>query len=213
MSSFIHEFLEFACDRQVLQFGEFKTKAGRLSPYFFNSGLFNTGNDLIKLGRFYAEAIMQADIEFDILFGPAYKGIPLVTATAMALAEKHINVPIAFNRKEAKNHGEKGTVIGGSLNGRVLLVDDVISAGTSINESQNIITKNGGSLAGVCIALDRMERGSGNLSATEEVEVRFDTVVFSIANLNSLIEYLSIDPRNKSKLESLQDYKNTYGVN
>ena len=188
MSSFIHEFLEFACDRQVLQFGEFKTKAGRLSPYFFNSGLFNTGNDLIKLGRFYAEAIMQADIEFDILFGPAYKGIPLVTATAMALAEKHINVPIAFNRKEAKNHGEKGTVIGGSLNGRVLLVDDVISAGTSINESQNIITKNGGSLAGVCIALDRMERGSGNLSATEEVEVRFDTVVFSIANLNSLIE-------------------------
>ncbi len=213
MSSFIHEFLEFACDRQVLRFGEFKTKAGRLSPYFFNSGLFNTGNDLIKLGKFYAEAIIQADIEFDVLFGPAYKGIPLVTATAMALAEKHVNVPIAFNRKEAKNHGEKGTVIGGSLNGRVLLVDDVISAGTSINESQNIIAKNGGSLAGVCIALDRMERGSGNLSAREEVEVRFGTVVFSIANLNSLIEYLSIDPLNESKLKSLQDYKNTYGVN
>ncbi len=212
MSSCGHDFLKFAFDRNVLRFGEFKTKAGRVSPYFFNSGLFNSGEDLRMLGQFYAETILQSGLVFDVLFGPAYKGIPLASATAIALAEKNVNVPIAFNRKEPKTHGEKGSIIGGNLNGRVLVVDDVISAGTSINEAQNLITKEGGKLAGICIAIDRMERGSGNLSAVKEVERKTGTNVFSISNLNNIIDYLADDPLNNNKLESLKAYKKKYGA-
>ena len=167
---FRREFVEFAIARGVLRFGEFKTKAGRLSPYFFNAGLFNDGEALRTLGEFYAKAILASGVRFDLLFGPAYKGIPLVTATAIALAEHRRNLPICFNRKEAKDHGEGGVTIGAPLAGRVLMVDDVISAGTSVRESVDLIRGAGAEVAGVAIALDRMERGLGPLSAVQEVQ-------------------------------------------
>ncbi len=212
MSNFSHEFLKFALDREVLRFGEFKTKAGRLSPYFFNSGLFKVGNDFIQLGEFYAKAILSSGIQFDVLFGPAYKGIPIVVATAMALAKKNVDVPISFNRKETKTHGEKGDIIGNDLSGRVLLLDDVISAGTSINESNELIMSNGGRLAGACVALDRMEQGNTRKSAIQEVEEKLNIQVIAIANLENLVSYLGIDIENQAKLKRVREYRDKYGI-
>ena len=190
MSDFRQEFIEFAVARGVLCFGEFKTKAGRLSPYFFNAGLFNDGDALRRLGQFYAKALLAADPGVDVLFGPAYKGIPLVTATSVALAELGRNLPFCFNRKEAKDHGEGGVTVGAPLKGRVLIIDDVISAGTSVRESVDIIRGAGAQPAGVLIALDRMERGSAALSAVQEVRNQFGIPVVSIASLDDLLAYL-----------------------
>ncbi len=213
MKAFQIEFIEFALSRQVLKFGSFTLKSGRTSPYFFNAGLFNTGGDLAKLGRFYAAAIQDSGIGFDVLFGPAYKGIPIATTTAVALAEHHDrDVPYCFNRKEAKTHGEGGNLVGSALQGRILLVDDVITAGTAIRESMQIIQAQGAELAGVLIALDRQERGQGELSAIQEVERDFGTQVVSIIGLNDLINYLQGKPELAEHLEAVTAYRAQYGV-
>ncbi len=206
------EFLEFALARGVLRFGEFKTKAGRLSPYFFNAGLFNDGEALRELGRFYAKAILSAGTRFDLLFGPAYKGIPLATATAIALAENRLNVPICFNRKEAKDHGEGGTTVGAPLAGRVLIIDDVISAGTSVRESVELIRGGGASPCGVVIALDRMERGSGPLSAAQEVQQTFQIPVISIASLDDVVAFLESRGGMAHELQMVARYRTQYGA-
>ncbi|MDI6747545.1 MAG: orotate phosphoribosyltransferase [Rhodocyclaceae bacterium] len=214
-ADFSREFIAFACDRGVLRFGEFKTKAGRLSPYFFNAGLFNDGAALGRLADFYAQAILSADIAFDMLFGPAYKGIPLVAATAMALAAKKDggrNLPFAYNRKEAKDHGEGGALIGAPLKGRVLIVDDVISAGTSVRESVDIIQAAGAMPAGVVIAIDRQERGTGKLSAVQEVEQNLQMPVIAVARLTDVIEYLAGQPALEQNLAAVRRYRETYGV-
>ncbi|MBA3033839.1 MAG: orotate phosphoribosyltransferase [Gammaproteobacteria bacterium] len=214
-ADFSREFIAFACDRGVLRFGEFKTKAGRLSPYFFNAGLFNDGAALGRLADFYAQTILAADIEFDMLFGPAYKGIPLVAATAMALATRQDggrNFPFAYNRKEAKDHGEGGSLIGAPLAGRVLIVDDVISAGTSVRESVEIIRAWGGTPAGVIIAIDRQERGTGTLSAVQEVEQNLQIPVVAVARLTDLIDYLADQPALEQNLVAVSRYRETYGV-
>lgn len=213
MKAFQIEFIEFALSRQVLKFGSFTLKSGRTSPYFFNAGLFNTGGDLAKLGRFYAAAIQDSGIAFDVLFGPAYKGIPIATTTAVALAEHHDrDVPYCFNRKEAKTHGEGGNLVGSALQGRILLVDDVITAGTAIRESMQIIQAQGAELAGVLIALDRQERGQGELSAIQEVERDFGTQVISIIGLNDLINYLQGKPELAAHLDAVTSYRAQYGV-
>ena len=212
MSNFRQEFIEFAVARGVLCFGEFKTKAGRLSPYFFNAGLFNDGDSLRQLGRFYAKALLAADPGFDVLFGPAYKGIPLVAATSVALAEFGRNLPFCFNRKEAKDHGEGGITVGAPLKGRVLIVDDVISAGTSVRESVEIIRGAGARPAGVLIALDRMERGSGALSAAQEVRNQFGIPVVSIATLDDLAAFLGTRADMARQLQSVEQYRKEYGV-
>jgi len=212
MSDFRQEFIEFAVARGVLCFGEFKTKAGRLSPYFFNAGLFNDGNTLRQLGQFYAKALLAADPGFDLLFGPAYKGIPLVAATSIALAEFGRNLPFCFNRKEAKDHGEGGMTVGAPLSGRVLIVDDVISAGTSVRESVDIIRAGGARPAGVLIALDRMERGLGALSATQEVRSQFDIPVISIATLDDVAAFLRARGNMAQQLRSVERYRKEYGV-
>ncbi len=214
MKAFQQEFIEFALSRQVLKFGSFTLKSGRTSPYFFNAGLFNTGSDLAKLGRFYAAALMDAGIEFDLLFGPAYKGIPIATTTAVALADHHNrDVPYCFNRKEAKTHGEGGNLVGSPLQGRVMLVDDVITAGTAIRESMEIIKAAGAQLSGVLIALDRQERGQGELSAIQEVERDFATKVVSIIGLKDLIAYLEGKPELAAHLDAVKAYRAQYGVN
>jgi orotate phosphoribosyltransferase len=210
--NFRREFVEFAVGRGVLRFGEFKTKAGRLSPYFFNAGLFNDGEALRTLGAFYAKAILASGVQFDLLFGPAYKGIPLVTATAIALAERHRNLPICFNRKEAKDHGEGGVTIGAPLAGRVLVVDDVISAGTSVRESVDLIRVSAAQLAGVVIALDRMERGTGQLSAVQEVQQAYQVPVISIATLDDIVVYLTLQGAMARELQLVTRYRNQYGV-
>ena len=212
MTDFTQEFIQFAIQKQVLRFGEFKTKAGRLSPYFFNAGLFNDGESLMKLGEFYAAAILKSGIRFDMLFGPAYKGITLAASIAIALARQGINVPYAYNRKEAKDHGEGGTIVGASLQGRVLIVDDVISAGTSVRESVEIITAAGATPAGVAIAIDRQERGLGALSAVQEVEQDNGIPVCAIANLNGLIQYLQNQADMAQNLEEIKQYRTTYGI-
>src|SRR5258705_13002305 len=212
MSDFRQEFIEFAVARGVLSFGEFKTKAARLSPYFFNAGLFNDGDALRRLGQFYAKALLAADPGFDVLFGPAYKGIPLVTATSVALAKFGRNLPFCFNRKEAKDHGEGGVTVGAPLKGRVLIVDDVISAGTSVRESVDIIRGAGARPAGVLIALDRMERGSGTLSAVQEVRNQFGIPVVSIASLDDLLAYLRARGGMAQQLRSVERYRKEYGV-
>ncbi len=209
---FRQEFIEFALARDVLCFGEFKTKAGRLSPYFFNAGLFNDGEALRKLGQFYAKAIAAADPAFDMLFGPAYKGIPLVSSTAVALAEIGRNVPFCFNRKEAKDHGEGGMTVGAALTGRVLIVDDVISAGTSVRESVQTIRGAGAAPCGVVIALDRMERGSGPQSAAQEVRSQFGIPVISIATLEDLTAFLSARADMARQLQAVERYRKEYGV-
>ena len=212
MSNFRQEFIEFAVARDVLCFGEFKTKAGRLSPYFFNAGLFNNGDSLRQLGQFYAKALLAADPGFDLLFGPAYKGIPLVAATAVSLAEFGRNLPFCFNRKEAKDHGEGGTTVGAPLEGRVLIVDDVISAGTSVRESVELIRAAGARPAGVLIALDRMERGIGALSAVQEVRNQFGVPVISIATLDDLVFFLRARGNMAQQLQSVERYRKEYGV-
>jgi orotate phosphoribosyltransferase len=206
-------FIEFALARKVLRFGEFTLKSGRTSPYFFNAGLFNTGGDLARLGRFYAAALMDAGIEFDLLFGPAYKGIPIATTTAVALNDHHnLDVPYCFNRKEAKTHGEGGSLVGSELKGRVMLVDDVITAGTAIRESMDIIAAHQATLAGVLIALDRQEKGKGELSAIQEVERDFGCKIVSIVKLADLIQYLSAKPGMEAELASVSAYREQYGI-
>lgn len=209
------EFIPFACEKGALRFGEFTTKAGRLSPYFFNAGLFSDGDSLARLGGFYAQAILAANIGFDMLFGPAYKGIPLAAAAAMKLAERGRNVPFAFNRKEAKDHGEGGTLIGAPLTtggGRVLIIDDVISAGTSVRESVDIIRAAGATPAGVVIAIDRQERGTGTLSAVQEVEQNTGMPVIAVARLTDVIDYLAGQPALEQNLAAVRRYRETYGV-
>ncbi|QHB30802.1 orotate phosphoribosyltransferase [Yersinia canariae] len=213
MKAYQREFIEFALNKQVLKFGEFTLKSGRISPYFFNAGLFNTGLDLAKLGRFYAAALMDCGVEFDLLFGPAYKGIPIATTTAVALAEHHErDVPYCFNRKEAKDHGEGGSLVGSALQGRVMLVDDVITAGTAIRESMEIINAQGATLAGVMISLDRQERGRGEISAIQEVERDYHCKVIAIVTLNDVISYLEEKPEMADHLAAVRHYREQYGV-
>ncbi len=209
---FSSDFIAFACEQGVLRFGEFTTKAGRQSPYFFNAGLFNDGASLGRLADFYALAIQGSGVEFDVLFGPAYKGIPLAAATAIALARLGMNTPYAYNRKEAKDHGEGGTLVGAPLAGKVLIIDDVISAGTSVRESVDLIRGAGAEPAGVVIALDRQERGQGALSAVQEVEKSYAIPVVSVARLADLIVYLSGHPELERNLEAVRAYRARYGV-
>lgn len=212
MSDYKTEFLAFAIRSGVLCFGEFKTKAGRMSPYFFNAGLFNDGGKLKRLGEFYAQAIVASGIDFDVLFGPAYKGIPLAAATAIALAGMGNNIPFAYNRKEAKDHGEGGTVVGAPLRGRVLIVDDVISAGTSVRESVELIRHAGAEPAGVVIALDRMERGTGKRSAVQEVCDDYGIPVVAVVTLDNLVEFLGRDDERKQELQAVARYRADYGI-
>ncbi len=211
-ADFRQEFIRFAVEQRVLCFGEFKTKAGRLSPYFFNAGLFHHGVALKTLAQFYAKAIVESELAFDMLFGPAYKGIPLVAAVAIAFADRGRDVPYAFNRKEAKDHGEGGSVIGAPLVGRVLIVDDVISAGTSVRESVELLREAGAVPSGVAIALDRMERGAGALSAVQEVRQIYDMPVISIATLDDLVSYLASEPALASQMDAVRRYRERYGV-
>ena len=212
MEDFRQEFIRYAIAQQVLMFGEFKTKAGRLSPYFFNTGLFSDGASLVKLSQFYAKAIETARIDYDMLFGPAYKGIPLVAAISVALAQGGRNVPFCFNRKEAKDHGEGGATVGAPLKGRVLIVDDVISAGISVRESVNLIRTQGAAPCGVAIALDRQERGQGELSAGQEVARDYGLPVIAIATLEDLIVYLRGQATLAAQLEKVLEYKHQYGA-
>jgi orotate phosphoribosyltransferase len=211
-ADFRQEFIRFAVEQNVLRFGEFKTKAGRISPYFFNAGLFNHGAALKRLAQFYAKAILGSGVAFDMLFGPAYKGIPLVSAVSIALDDWGRDVPYAFNRKETKDHGEGGNVIGAPLAGRILIVDDVISAGTSVRESVEIMRQAGTRPCAVVIALDRMERGTGELSAVQEVRQMHGIPVISIATLEDLIGYLATDRALEPHLEAVRQYRERYGV-
>ncbi|MBM7038205.1 orotate phosphoribosyltransferase [Vibrio ulleungensis] len=213
MKAYQRDFIEFALEKQVLKFGEFTLKSGRTSPYFFNAGLFNTGSDLARLGRFYAAALADSNIDFDVLFGPAYKGIPIATTTAVALADHHdIDTPYCFNRKEAKNHGEGGNLVGSDLVGRIMLVDDVITAGTAIRESMELIQAKGAELAGVLVAIDRQEKGKGELSAIQEVERDFGCAVISIVSLTDLIAYLEEKGDATEHLEAVRAYREQFGI-
>ncbi|RRQ22177.1 orotate phosphoribosyltransferase [Thiohalobacter thiocyanaticus] len=213
MHDYQYDFLRFAIDNQVLKFGEFTLKSGRRSPYFFNAGLFNTGGLLARLGRFYAEAAVTAGVEFDLLFGPAYKGIPLAAATAIALADRHgRDVPWCFNRKETKDHGEGGNLVGAPLQGRVLIVDDVITAGTAVRESFDIIAAAGATPAGILISLDRQERGRGERSAIQEIEAEYGVPVIGIVALEQLIDYLRDQPELQQHLPAVEAYRAEYGV-
>ncbi len=213
MFNFRQDFIRFAVGHKVLRFGEFQTKAGRLSPYFFNAGLFNDGDSLRNLSQFYAQTILASEIEFDMLFGPAYKGIPLAAGTTIALAEQGRNVPYCYNRKETKDHGEGGSTVGAALQGRVLIIDDVISAGTSVRESIELIRAEGASPCGVVIALDRMERGLGDLSAVQEVRESFGIPVVAIATLDDLLDYLLDEPEMTANLCAVQTYRDLFGIN
>ena len=213
MKAYQREFIEFALEKQVLKFGEFTLKSGRKSPYFFNAGLFNTGRDLARLGRFYAAALADSGIEFDVLFGPAYKGIPIATTTAVALADHYdLDTPYCFNRKEAKDHGEGGNLVGSALEGRIMLVDDVITAGTAIRESMQIIQSNGADLAGVLVAIDRQEKGKGELSAIQEVERDFGCAVISIVSLGDLVSYLEEQGNATEHLAAVKAYRAEFGI-
>ena len=213
MKDYQKAFIEFAIEKQVLKFGEFTLKSGRISPYFFNAGLFNTGRDLARLGRFYAAALNDSGIDYDLLFGPAYKGIPIATTTAVALSNDYdLDIPYCFNRKEAKTHGEGGSLVGSELTGKIMLVDDVITAGTAIRESMDIINAHHAELAGVLIALDRQEKGKAELSAIQEVERDYDAKVISIVKLADVITYLETLPEMKQHLQSVRAYRTQYGV-
>jgi len=213
MRDYQRDFLDFAIGRGVLRFGEFTLKSGRVSPYFFNAGLFDSGAALARLGRCYAAAIMEARLEFDVLFGPAYKGIPLVASVAIALAKQHSrDLPWCFNRKETKDHGEGGLIVGAPLKGRVLIVDDVITAGTAIRETMQILSAHGATPAGVIIALDRQERGQGELSAVQEVERAHGVAVTGIVTLNDLVAYLAERPESAEDLKKMQAYRAQYGI-
>jgi len=213
MQAYKKEFIEFALSYNVLRFGEFTLKSGRLSPYFFNTGLFNTGEALHKLGRYYAEAIVESGIKFDVIFGPAYKGIPLACSCAAALHDVHgQNVFYSFNRKEAKDHGEGGSIVAAALEGNVLIIDDGISAGTAVRESISIIQDAGATVAGVTISMDRQERGQDTISAIQEVEQTYKIPVINIICLGDLIEYLDKHGDNKQQLQSIEAYREQYGV-
>lgn len=213
MRAYRTEFIELALEVGALQFGEFKLKSGRISPYFFNSGKFATGYAAAKLGRYYADAAMASDIEFDMLFGPAYKGIPLVTITAAALAEQHgIDLPFCFNRKEAKLHGDGGEIVGSPVEGRVLIIDDVITAGTAMREAIAAIRQAGGEPVGTLIALDRQEKGTGDLSAVQEAKQSLGINVTSIIRLDDLIAYLETAEDYVGNLEAVAEYRQRYGV-
>ena len=209
---FRRQFVEFAIQQNALKFGEFTTKAGRLSPYFFNSGLFSDGASLATLTTFYADAALASGVAFDMIFGPAYKGITLAAGMAIALAGLGRNLPYAFNRKEAKDHGEGGTIVGASLSGRVLIVDDVISAGTSVRESIVTIRAAGATPAGVIISLDRQERGLGALSATQEVSQTFGIPVIAVASLDDIVAFLAHQPGERDKLSKIEAYRRLYGA-
>ncbi|MEK6750021.1 MAG: orotate phosphoribosyltransferase [Pseudomonadota bacterium] len=213
MSDNPHAFIEFALAQGVLKFGEFTLKSGRLSPYFFNSGLFNSGLALARLGRYYAQAVIDSGVTFDGLFGPAYKGIPLVATAGIALADRHgRDLPYTFNRKEAKDHGEGGQLVGAPLRGRVLIVDDVISVGTSVRESVEIIRRAGAEVAGVLIALDRQERGTGDTSAIQEIITHYGFPVVAIAKLGDIIRYVGASSAHAADLARMQAYRQQYGV-
>lgn len=207
------DFIDLALDLDVLRFGEFTLKSGRTSPYFFNAGLFNTGERLAALGRFYAEAIAQSGIEFDVLMGPAYKGIPIASATAVALADHHDrDVPWCFNRKEAKDHGEGGLIVGSPLSGRALIVDDVITAGTAIREVHEVVAAEGAEMAGIVVAVDRQERGTGDMSAIQQVERDLGVPVLSIIRLNDIVDYLVETGRHAEHLDAIRAYRDEFGV-
>lgn len=208
----VADFIAFAIEQQVLRFGEFKTKAGRLSPYFFNAGLFNDGYSMDRLSQFYAGTALASGVQFDMLFGPAYKGIPLVATIAVAMSRDGRNVPFAFNRKEAKDHGEGGTLVGAPMQGRVLIVDDVISAGTSVRESVELIRQAGATPAGVLIALDRMEKGQGDLSAVQEVQRDYGIPVIAVASLKDLMAYLEGCAELEPYRDAVAAYRAQYGV-
>jgi orotate phosphoribosyltransferase len=213
MQDYQRAFLDFSLQLGVLRFGQFTLKSGRVSPYFFNAGLFNTGASLASLGRFYAQAIVDAGIEFDVLYGPAYKGIPLAAVTAAALFDQHaIDIPYAFNRKEAKDHGEGGNIVGHPLQGRILIIDDVITAGTAIRESMDVIAAAGATPAGVVIALDRQERGKGERSAIQEVEHDYGIPVASIVRLDDLVEFIAQRDNAAEHLGSIEAYRREYGI-
>ena len=213
MQDYQRDFLQFALDQDVLRFGEFTLKSGRISPYFFNAGLFNTGAALASLGRYYAQTIVDSGIRFDVLYGPAYKGIPLAAVTAAALYDQHgIDVAYAFNRKEVKDHGEGGLIVGHPLEGRILLIDDVISAGTSVRESVSIIEDLGAKPAGVVIALDRQERGQGETSAVQEVEQQMGLQVAAIARLEHLITFVEESAEHREWLTPIRAYQAEYGI-
>ena len=212
MADFRKEFIAFCIGQGALKFGRFVTKSGRTTPYFLNLGLINTGAALERLAQFYAKAILASGVKFDMLFGPAYKGIVLAASTAMALSREGRDLPFAFNRKEAKNHGEGGDLIGAPLAGRVLIVDDVLTAGTAVGESLAIIASHGAAPAGVVISLDRMERGAGNLSAVQEIEQRHGIPVISIATLDDLIEWLQKSDEFRQNLNSIAEYRQLYGI-
>ena len=213
MEQYKRDFIEFALSRNVLKFGEFTLKSGRKSPYFFNAGLFNTGADLARLGEFYAAAIQASAVDFDVVFGPAYKGIPIGTSVSVALFNRYgIDKPVCFNRQEVKDHGEGGNLIGSPLQGKILLVDDVITAGTAIRESMELISTNKAELAAVLIALNRKERGKGELSAIQEVERDYQCQVLSIIDLDDLMQFIEQDPRYSSHLPEMRAYRAEFGV-
>jgi orotate phosphoribosyltransferase len=213
MQAYKKEFIDLALELGVLRFGEFRLKSGRISPYFFNAGLFNTGYAAARVGRYYAAAIAESDIKFDMLFGPAYKGIPLATLAAASLAEQHdIDVPYAFNRKEAKAHGEGGNIVGAPLVGRVLIVDDVITAGTAVREAYQIISATGAQVAGLVISLDRQERGQGAISAVQELKQSLDIPVLGIIRLNDLVDTLEESAEYEQYLEPVIAYRKKYGI-
>lgn len=215
MHDYQKEFIDFVVKHEILRFGEFTLKSGRISPYFFNAGLFNTGEKLGFLSHCYAAAIASADVEFDVLFGPAYKGIPLAAVTALALAKEHqIDKPYCFNRKEAKAHGEGGSIVGAELTGNVLIIDDVITAGTAVREAVEIIQHNGAKLAGIAVAMDRQEKGSGENSAIQEIEQTYQIKVTSIITLQHIIDYLqqSDDSELGDHLDAVRAYREQYGV-
>ena len=213
MEQYKRDFIEFALSRNVLKFGEFTLKSGRKSPYFFNAGLFNTGADLARLGEFYAAAIQASAVDFDVVFGPAYKGIPIGTSVSVALFNRYgIDKPVCFNRKEVKDHGEGGNLIGSPLQGKILLVDEVITAGTAIRESMELISANQAELAAVLIALNRKERGKGELSAIQEVERDYQCQVLSIIDLDDLMQFIEQDPRYSSHLPEMRAYRAEFGV-
>ncbi len=213
MEQYKRDFIEFALSKNVLKFGEFTLKSGRKSPYFFNAGLFNTGADLARLGEFYAAAIQVSAVDFDVVFGPAYKGIPIGTSVSVALFNRYgIDKPVCFNRKEIKDHGEGGNLIGSPLQGKILLVDDVITAGTAIRESMELISANKAELAAVLIALNRKERGKGELSAIQEVERDYQCQVLSIIDLDDLMQFIEQDPRYSSHLSEMRAYRAEFGV-
>ena len=212
MLAYQHQFIEYALQCGVLKFGEFHLKSGRLSPYFFNTGLFNTGAQLDKLGQFYAQALIESGVDVDVLYGPAYKGIPLVSTTSIAYSRMKGDIPFAFNRKEAKDHGEGGTLVGAPLKGNVWILDDVITAGTSVRESVEIIEDAGATVAGVVIALDRQEKGQHETSAVQEVSAQFGIPVIAIINLANIIEFIAGDDRWGDKLAIIRAYRDQYGV-